>query len=196
MRFSFNQARTEQAACRLLYRCGGSLTVLQLVKLLYLTDRAALLRRGEPLTGDRMVSMDYGPVLSTTLNLIKEDPEHTTEGQILEWQHYVSPREGNDLRPVAVEPSDRRAFRAFYDELSPWELELIDEIAATYGSMTAGQLIDMGHNLPEWHAPGGSSVPIDPVEILVSEGRPKTEVDLVAERAYESHFLHFATKAD
>ena len=48
------------------------LTVLQLVKLLYFVDREALLRRGAPVTGDRMVSMDHGPVLSTTLDLINE----------------------------------------------------------------------------------------------------------------------------
>jgi uncharacterized phage-associated protein len=196
IRFRFNQARTEQAACRLLYRCGGGLTVLQLVKLLYFVDREALVRRSEPVTGDRMVSMDHGPVLSRTLNLINEDREHASEHEIVEWQHYVSPRDGNDIKPVAVEPTEGPALRAFYDELSRWELALIDEIADTYGGKTAGQLIDIGHKLPEWHAPGGTSTTIEPAEILLHAGRSQDEIEELKRLATESTFLQYATRAD
>jgi len=196
IRFRFNQARTEQAACRLLYRCGGGLTVLQLVKLLYLVDREAILRRSDPVTGDRMVSMDHGPVLSRTLDLINEDRQHASEDQIAEWQHFVSPRDGNDIRPVAVEPTEGPAMRAFYDELSRWELNLIDEIATTYGSKTAGQLIDIGHKLPEWHSPGGTSTTIEPAEILLSAGRSQEEIEELKRSATESAFLQYAARAD
>ena len=45
---------------------------LKLIKLLYLADRAALIETGSPITGDRYVSMKFGPVLSNVLNLIKQ----------------------------------------------------------------------------------------------------------------------------
>src|SRR5712692_3559342 len=196
IRFRFNLARTEQTACRLLYRCGGGLTVLQLVKLLYFVDREALLRRGAPVTGDRMVSMDHGPVLSTTLDLINEDRDHASEDQIVEWQHYVGPRDGNDLRPVAIEPAEGDASRAFYDELSRWELKLIDEIANKYGSKTAGQLIDLGHQLPEWHAPGGTSTTIEPAEILLSAGLSQDEIEELKQPATEKSFVQYASCVD
>ena len=196
IRFRFSQARAEQAACRLLYRCGGHLTVLQLVKLLYLVDRESVVRRGTPVTGDRMVSMDHGPVLSTTLDLINENRDRATGNEIEEWQHYVAPRDGNDLRPVVAEPVEGDASRAFYDELSRWELNLIDEIAEKYGAMTAGKLIDLGHALPEWHAPGGTSTTIEPAEILISAKRSQEEIETVRRLAVESNYIHFASRAE
>lgn len=180
----------------MLYRCGGHLTVLQLVKLLYLVDRESVVRRGTPVTGDRMVSMDHGPVLSTTLDLINENRDRATGNEIEEWQHYVAPRDGNDLRPVVAEPVEGDASRAFYDELSRWELNLIDEIAEKYGAMTAGKLIDLGHALPEWHAPGGTSTTIEPAEILISAKRSQEEIETVRRLAVESNYIHFASRAE
>jgi hypothetical protein len=42
------------------------LPVIKLIKLMYLAERLSLQRYGEPLTGDRLVSMPDGPVLSMT----------------------------------------------------------------------------------------------------------------------------------
>jgi uncharacterized phage-associated protein len=48
---------------------GDVIPVLKLTKLLYLADREALARYGEPITYDLPVSMEHGPVLSRALNL-------------------------------------------------------------------------------------------------------------------------------
>ena len=51
-------------------RSGDKMEKLKLMKLLYLSERAYLLKYHDTLTGERLVSLAYGPVLSDTLNLI------------------------------------------------------------------------------------------------------------------------------
>ena len=62
----YNERRTAEAAAYLLHRAGGTLPALKLMNLLYLAERLSLKRYGEPLTGDRLVSMPHGPVLVNT----------------------------------------------------------------------------------------------------------------------------------
>ena len=73
MRLPFNEKKATQAAAYLLRLRGGRMSYMKLIKLLYLADRISLNRRGRPITTDRYVSMDRGPVLSRTLNLITEE---------------------------------------------------------------------------------------------------------------------------
>ena len=56
-------------ACRRLHA-----DYIKLIKLLYLADRAALIETGSPITGDRYVSMKFGPVLSNVF-----EPNQTSE---------------------------------------------------------------------------------------------------------------------
>ena len=76
-RLRFNEKKATQAAARLLRLRGGRMSYMKLIKLLYLADREALLRWGRPISTDRYVSMDHGPVLSRVLNLTSDgdDPE-------------------------------------------------------------------------------------------------------------------------
>jgi uncharacterized phage-associated protein len=74
MKLLFNEAKATQAAARLLKLRGGSMSYIKLMKLLYLADREALIRWGRPITTDRYVSMDNGPVLSRIYNLIRNEP--------------------------------------------------------------------------------------------------------------------------
>src|SRR5712691_464729 len=67
----FSERRVAQMAAYLLGREKGRMNYLKLIKLLYLADRESLKRHGHPISDDRYVSMDHGPVLSTTFNLIK-----------------------------------------------------------------------------------------------------------------------------
>src|SRR5208282_6704121 len=65
----FNERKATEAAARLLKLRGGTMSYMKLIKLLYLADREALLRWGRPISTDRYVSMDKGPVLSRVLDL-------------------------------------------------------------------------------------------------------------------------------
>ena len=81
MRFFFDINKATQAAAHLVYLQGGKINLMALIKLLYLADREALLETGYPITGDQMVSMPHGPVLSRIYDEAKwEHPK--TEGDV------------------------------------------------------------------------------------------------------------------
>ena len=72
MEFFFDEREAAQAGSLLLDRHDRRMPYIKLIKLLYLAAREALIETGVPITGDRFVSMKYGPVLSSVLDLIKE----------------------------------------------------------------------------------------------------------------------------
>ena len=72
MEFFFDERKAAQAASVLLDRHEGRMPYIKLLKLLYLADREALIETGLPITGDRFVSLKFGPVLSRVLDLIKD----------------------------------------------------------------------------------------------------------------------------
>src|SRR6266545_1760337 len=87
----FNERRATEAAARFLKLRGGRMSYLKLIKMLYFLDREALLRWGRPVTTDRYVSMDNGPVVSRIYDLIREEPAPGTDPV---WRHFISAPEG------------------------------------------------------------------------------------------------------
>src|SRR4028118_844048 len=165
MRGRFREDKAAQAAARLLRLRGGRMSHLKLIKLLYLAEREALTRFGAPLTYDNYVSMPHGPVLSATLDRINE--RQVYEGGY--WDQHITPKHNNEVslrNPDAV-PNGR---------LSPAEEALLDEIFQRYGHLGRWQLVELTHKLPEWIDPEGSSLPIDPADILLSEGYSEEDV--------------------
>jgi len=76
MLLNFDIEKTIAAVAYLVQREGGELDVFLAIKALYVADKDALIQWGKTITGDSFVSMDKGPVLSTTYNLFKgEGPE-------------------------------------------------------------------------------------------------------------------------
>jgi len=185
VRFPFNERKAAQAAAYLLVKHGGQLNYMKLIKLLYLADRQALLDCGKPITGDRMVSMPKGPVLSGILDLITwgQRREETCVGL-----EYVSPPEGYDVRLVKPGPD--------FDELSERERSILDEIDARYGNVDKWSLVDLTHRLPEWRDPRGSSLPIDPADILRAASQPEEQVAHVAKAAAEALFISELDRMD
>lgn len=112
-----------EAAARLLKLRGGRIKYLKLIKLLYFLDREALLRWGRPVTTDRYVSMDNGPVVSRIYELILDEPAPGTESV---WRNHISAPLNWDVR-LMREPET--------EELSPAEEALIDEVFASYGKL-------------------------------------------------------------
>jgi uncharacterized phage-associated protein len=87
MRFVFNERKAAQMAAHLLDLSGRSMKYLQLMKLMYLADRTALLEKGRPISGDRYVSMKFGPVLSEVLDLLRDEPQSSDTP----WFEYITP---------------------------------------------------------------------------------------------------------
>ena len=146
----FNVARATQIVGAFLERLGGTAYYILLVKLVYLTEREALLRWGRPLTFDKLCSMKNGTVASETLNLLKGD-RHSSY-----WSKFVS-------EPHAKQVKLRKAPEA--DELSPMEIDLIQEVFEQYGHWDRFALARFTHTLPEY-TETTSSIPIAYQEIL------------------------------
>ena len=123
---------------------------LKLIKLLYYVDREAVLRWGRPVTTDRLVSMQHGPVVSRIYDLISVGRPESDSPSI--WHRHISKCSRYDV--TLSEPTGN-------DELSLAEDRLIAEIWALHGSKSKWALRDETHNLPEWQDPLGSSIPIE-----------------------------------
>jgi uncharacterized phage-associated protein len=167
MRMRFNEAKATQAAAYLIQLRGGQMSYLKLIKLLYLLDREAILRWGRPVTTDRYVSMDKGPVVSRIYDLITDEPG-PDEGLI--WRRFISEPKHYE---VSLLGSPGR------DELSAAEEELIEEIFGRYGTMNRWDLVKLSHDLPEWTDPDGSALPIEYRDILKAVGKTPSEAAVI-----------------
>lgn len=171
MRFVFDEEKTVQAAAHLLKKTGGTCNLLALMKLLYLADWTALIETGYSITGDRMVSMDDGPVLSQTLNLINTG---RPPGCSSPWFEAISPRDSYNVH-VEHDPG--------IEALSEYETDVLDRVHDQYGQLDQWQLAALTHTLPEWEHPHGSALPIEPETILHRTGLDSADIRKIVELA-------------
>jgi uncharacterized phage-associated protein len=181
----FNERKAAQSAAYLLYRGGGRLPVIKLIKLMYLAERLSLQRYGETLTGDRLVSMPHGPVLSHTYSLIQGAYEPCAGG----WDTWVADRSGHD-----VELADHSMIRSPEQDLlalSDSDLEVLGETWAKFGHWDKFRLRDYTHSdaCPEWQDPNGSSAPISYAELLRATGYSADDARALADRIAERQAL-------
>lgn len=177
MRFPFNEEKVAQAAAYLIVRHNGRLNYMVLIKLLYLADRKALIESGMPITGDQPVSMPHGPVLSVVLDLINMGRE---DGSAV-WYDYISEPINYNVALIEQEPSR--------DELSDYELSILESIDDRFGGLDKWGLRDLTHSLPEWSDPHGSSVPIRFEDILQAANKSPDEIERIASDAQELQFF-------
>jgi uncharacterized phage-associated protein len=162
MKPRFREEKATQLAALILEMRGGRMNYMKLLKLMYLIDREALLRWGRSLTFDNYVSMDKGPVLSQTKNLITE--EKLGESY---WKRHISAPENYDV--ALLEKPE-------LGELSRADISLVEEVYAKFGHWNRWALVDYTHDLPEWRNPHGSSLPIDYKEVLQAGGKPEQDI--------------------
>lgn len=165
MSLRFNERKATEAAAFLLRLRGGRMHYLKLIKLLYLADREALLRWGVPITTDRYVSMDHGPVTSKIYNLIVD------EGDKPFWSQYVSDPTDYQVSLVQEAPAD---------QLSRAEESLLQDVFERYGHMGRFDLVKLVHKFPEWKDPKGSAIPISIRDILHGGGLSAEDADAIA----------------
>jgi uncharacterized phage-associated protein len=176
MMLFFNEAKATQAAARLLNLRGGTMSYVKLVKLLYLADREALIRWGRPITTDRFVSLDIGPVVSRIYDLIRDEPAPNSFGI---WRKFISDPLGYEVHLLGDPGSG---------ELSRPELELIDEVFAQHGRHDRWTVVDYTRSQPEWTYPDGGALTIEYRDILKAAHKTDEEIS-AAEEALESAAL-------
>lgn len=169
----FDELRAAQMAAYFIGQAGGRLSVLKLMKLMYIADRISLQKHGHPITFDHMVSMEHGPVLSSVYNLT----QGTIEGHPKGWEYWINERVGHDVaarRPVDVE---------FLEDLSDADVDVLAETWRLVGHLKKWEIRDWTHkNLKEWKDPQGSSMPIEYESVFAALGHSREHAEKMAER--------------
>jgi len=166
MKPTFREDKAAQVASVFLGLAGGRMSKIKLIKLLYITEREALIRWRRPVIFDRYVSMDRGPVVSKTLDIMNGE-ESDREGP---WDAAISRPDKDFVVEIKNDPGA--------DELSDAEEGLVREVFNRYGSMDQWDLCNFTHSFPEWTDPHGSSIPIEYRDIL--KGAGKTDVEIAS----------------
>jgi uncharacterized phage-associated protein len=184
----FDERRTAQAAAYLLYKAGGSLPLIKLMKLMYLAERLSFQRYGEPITGDKLVSMDHGPVLSRTLDCINGFSPSIEGG----WETWVADKAGHE---VALRDQNMvRSPEEDLPRLSESDLEVLGETWAEFGDWDRWRLVDYTHlgGCPEWQDPDGSSQPILYETLFEKLGYTTEQSKALSDRLLEQRQLNDA----
>ena len=176
----YDEKKAAEIAAFFTHKSNGTIEILKLMKLMYLSERESFHKYGDPLTGDALYSMENGPNMSSSYDICK----HKITSEY--WREWLQDRDGNDLR-LAVENVDEDDLL----ELSESDLVLIQQIWEQFGHMTSGQLIDYTHaNCEEWTAPPRkSSKPISYGELLKALGYEDSAREAIEERALEQRSI-------
>lgn len=158
----FNEKKAAQVAAYFLFRAGEPLSILKLSKLLYLAERGSLEKFGEPMIGDHPVSMPHGPVLSTTLDHMNGMLDSREGG----WDSWIADRQGHFL--TLRDPQRVHSAQDLL-ELSAADVDILADVWNRFGWMDQWALREWTHeNCTEWHDPQGSSIPIEPADLLAA----------------------------
>ena len=180
----FNERRTAQAAAFLLYRSGGQLPLIKLMKLLYMAERKSLQQFGMPITGDKLVSMPNGPVLSKTY-------DHMNGAALSEpggWDSWISDRAEHMV--ALLDPSMIRSPEQDLLQLSDSDLEMLEAVWQEFGHWDRWRLVKYTHDsLPEWEDPQGSSQAITYEKLFNVLGFGKEQADALIERISAQAYL-------
>ena len=148
----------------------AKINILKLIKLMYLADRESMCHHGHPISFDNMVSMQYGPVLSQTFDLING----FVRGPAAEvWDDWLSDRKDHFV-------GLRRKFeRNDLNQLSDADLRVLEGVWNRFGGMDQWQLVTYTHqHCPEWTDPKNSAqraIRIDEIDVFRALGIEEKE---------------------
>lgn len=179
--FRFDEEKAA-AAAGLFIACSGldgvSINYLKLLKLMYLLDRTALIKWGQPVVGGSYASMDFGPTPLDVYRLILNKNEG--KGR---WDKLISRPEDFTVS-LKARPSG--------ECLNQAETKLLSEIVEKYGHYTEWELSKLLHRpdvCPEWRDPDGASIPINCESILKAADKRPDEIFQIKKDSQETEFL-------
>lgn len=166
----YNSHKAAQVAGYLLKKAGGTEYFILILKLMYIAERRFLNEKGRAITNDSYYSMDNGPVLSNTYDLIKNRAANIPSVAV--WHGWIAPKPDHKIALAKVVKDNYD-----FDELSRAEIAMLDQVFEEFGHYNRWELCDKTHEFGEWRNPHGSSRPIDLREILTSQGRDEDEAE-------------------
>ncbi len=121
-------------------------TQYDIVKTLFLADRASLNKFGRPITFDNYVAMKDGPVPSTSYNLLKSDDRTLRRCKItLPWTSKPAPSEGKNACAFEISAADVKV-----DSLSPSDMEQLSDALTVVKSLGFTQVRKLTHDDPAY----------------------------------------------
>ena len=185
----FDVRKATQVAAYLLWRRGGRMSYLKLMKMMYLAEKQFLLTYGERMTGDKMVSMPLGPVLSSVYDCFLGGNEY--------WDSWIVNPGNYDLAIKSSVQVNRNDPLDTFDELSQADKAVLDSVFENFWNKNRWDLVNLLHDpkyCPEWENPQGSSYPIHAGSLLMKNGKTKEEADAILKKIEEEDSLCDATK--
>ena len=203
IKFRFHPEKAVEAAAILLKLHGKPMKYIGLLKMLYIADRLALKTMDQPITGDRYISMDYGPVLSGVYDLIKGQP---VDSALPLWSKYISPRDSNYVDLLQYPGNEelceeeemilKQVYETFghlnpflVEELCEEEEMILKQVYETFGHLDPFLVAEWTHDLPEWKDPHGSAIPILVEDVLRSMGKTEEEIEDISQEAQREAYL-------
>ncbi len=176
----YNEKIAAQVAAYFIHCEGGSIKILKLMKLMYLAERESLKRYGVPMIGDRLVSMQHGPVMSITYDHMNDCIESVAGG----WNDWVSDRADHCVSLKSDKNIDNLL------ELSEADIAVINDVYSKVGYMNAFQLRDYTHDkCGEWEDPNFSSSDIPYVRLLKNVGYSHKAAEQIKQQINEQSRL-------
>jgi uncharacterized phage-associated protein len=177
MPFRFDQEKTLQAI-GILLQCNKetkSDSYMRILKLLYMADRKSIKETGRPVTGDRFMAMERGPVLSQTYDIIKG-----TDSCSVKWSEFVV-RDSYNIRLIQTPGIGK---------LCKYEIELLEGLWEEFREFDEWDLVRKTHEFQEWknNECGKSSKPIPLKDVLEAVGQAD-KLGQILESASESNAL-------
>lgn len=178
----FNAKKATDMAIHLLKKTGGvdNNNYTKILKLMYLAERESYARYAEPMCGDDMYSLPYGPVLSKTTDFMRGNI-HATE-----WCDMIT-AQGYCLK--LKDPQTRG-----YKKLSRADKHILDEQWEIHKNRTWQELCEWTHeHCPEWDksvnmpSTAYKRTPINIPELLRAVGVQNDELNSVIENIEEAH---------
>jgi uncharacterized phage-associated protein len=149
----------------------------QAVKFFYLADKEHLERFGRPITQEKYVALDYGPVASSVKDFMELDKWTMKKAGIdkLPFDLMEKPRAGK--YPLTQLGAPHR--EVDFDLFSKSDIRVFDEILSKYGKCSFDDLFNITHRHTaykrawEHRSPGAKSAPMLYEEMIESSERRK-----------------------
>ena len=120
-------------------------TQLDIIKTLFLADKAHLNDYGRPVTFDKYVAMQNGPVASLAYDILKGRKEDLSKAGIVDplWSVISSDKSGAKVYYAPVRPASQ-------DILSQSDLEALTEAFDQFCKLGRSAILDLVHRDPAW----------------------------------------------
>lgn len=185
----FDIEKATQVAAYLLWKKGGRMSSRKLMRMMYLAEKQFILEYGERLTGDKMVSMPSGPVLSSVYDCFLGGSPYWNEWICNPGKYELAINDSIDVK--ADDPLEA------LNELSKADQGILDSVFECLEKKTRWEIVELTHDpefCPELEDPHGSSYPIRCKDLLIKNGKTEEEANAILQRIEEVDSLYTATQ--